>query len=331
MKDRRRRDAERWAAEALDWPDWTSSAISSDASFRRYFRLRSGDRSCVVMDAPPAREPIDAFIDIAGRLSPLVHVPDIPAFDRERGFVLLEDLGDQPFHQVLEPDNADGLFDDAIAALIRFQSSASTVDLPEYDAALLLRELGLFTDWFVARHWQVEPTDAELDAWDRVCALLIRWALDQPKVFCHRDFMPRNLMFSQPNPGIIDFQDAVIGPVSYDPVCLFRDAFLSWPNDRVDAWLESYRQRARATGIPLTGSAALWRRTCDFIGVQRHLKVLGIFARIRYRDGKPQYLEDRPRFFAYLQSAIERNPELAELEGLLNAWHGRAIRSSHSD
>ncbi|MEE4329747.1 MAG: phosphotransferase [Wenzhouxiangella sp.] len=327
MDDHRRKEAEHWAATKLNWNDWNASSISSDASFRRYFRLASCGRSFVVMDAPPARESIDAFIDIARRLSTLVHVPDILAYDSDSGFVLLEDLGDQPFHQALNPDNADELFDDAIAALIRIQSSASTVDLPEYDAAMLLGELDLFTDWFVARHWQVEPTDAELDTWDRVCALLIRWALDQPKVFCHRDFMPRNLLLSDPNPGIIDFQDAVLGPVSYDPVCLFRDAFLSWPNDRVDAWLESYRQRALAAGIPLTESAALWRRTCDFTGVQRHLKVIGIFARIRYRDGKPRYLEDAPRFFAYLASAIERNRELAGLETLLNAWRERANRA----
>lgn len=330
MNDHRRTDAERWAARELGWPDWTSSAISSDASFRRYFRLRSGERSGVVMDAPPAREPIDAFIDIAGRLAGLVHVPEILAFDRESGFILLEDLGNQPFHHALNPENADGLFDDAVAALVRMQSSASTVGLPEYDAAMLLGELDLFTDWFVARHWQVEPTDAELDAWDRVCALLIRWALDQPNVFCHRDFMPRNLLLSRPNPGIIDFQDAVIGPASYDPVCLFRDAFLSWPDDRVDAWLEAYRRRARAAGIPLTESVGLWRRTCDFIGVQRHLKVIGIFARIRYRDGKPKYLEDAPRFFTYLASAIERNPELLELDTLLNAWRARAVTSNQA-
>ena len=325
MDNARRESAEHWAAGQLHWPEWTSTAISSDASFRRYFRLIRGPNSFVVMDAPPDREPIDAFIDVARRLRPLVHVPAILASDRERGFVLLEDLGDQPFHQTLSAANADEQFDAALASLVRMQSAAPTEGLPHYDAALLLRELNLFTDWFVTRHWQVEATEAELDAWDRICALLIRWALDQPKVFCHRDFMPRNLMLADPNPGIIDFQDAVVGPISYDPVCLFRDAFLSWPNERVDAWLEDYRQRALAAGLAITTSSDLWRRTCDFMSVQRHLKVIGIFARIRYRDGKAHYLDDAPRFFTYLAHAIGRNPELIELERLLGTWRERAV------
>lgn len=324
MIDKRREEAEQWAADKLQWASWTATAISSDASFRRYFRLKSGEMTLVVMDAPPEREPIDAFVDVARRLDPLVHVPKILASDHERGFVLLEDLGDRPFLEELTAHNADELFDSTMTSLMRIQSEASTKALPHYDAALLLSELNLFIDWWLVRHWQVDPTEDELDAWDGVCALLIRWALDQPQVFCHRDFMPRNLMLTDPNPGIIDFQDAVIGPISYDPVCLFRDAFLSWPNGQVDAWLEAYRQRARAAGLTITGSAELWRRTCDFMGAQRHLKVIGIFARIRYRDEKPRYLGDAPRFFAYLEAAIKRNPELGELEQLLRAWRRRA-------
>jgi aminoglycoside/choline kinase family phosphotransferase len=325
MSDKRREDAEQWAADRLQWANWTATAISSDASFRRYYRMQRGESTYVVMDAPPGREAIEAFVDVGQRLRPLVHVPEIMAFDHKRGFVLLEDLGDRPFHRELTADNADDLFAAAMAALVRMQADASTQALPHYDAALLLSELNLFTDWWVSRHWQVEPTDEELDVWDRVCALLIRWALDQPQVFCHRDFMPRNLMLSDPNPGVIDYQDAVIGPISYDPVCLFRDAFLSWPNERVDAWLEAYRQRARDAGLSITDSPELWRRTCDFIGAQRHLKVIGIFARIRYRDEKPGYINDVPRFFAYLDTAAKRNRELGELNRLIAAWRERAI------
>jgi len=323
MSDKRRQLAESWAGEQMGWSDWHSSAISSDASFRRYFRLERGGRSVVVMDAPPEREPVDSFVDVNRRLQDIVHVPELLAVDRDQGLVLLEDLGQQPFHHVLTPDNADELFDDAISALLRIQSEASTQGLGTYEPAKLLSELSLFTDWFLARHWRVEPTDAELDEWDHVCATLIRWALDQPQVFCHRDYMPRNLMLATPNPGIIDFQDAVIGPISYDPVCLFRDAFLSWPEEKVDRWLEHFRSRASQAGLPVTESPELWRRTCDLMGVQRHLKVIGIFARIRYRDGKPAYLEDAPRFFGYLSAAIDRNPELAALRRLLDAWRHR--------
>jgi hypothetical protein len=325
-RDERRELAEAWAARQLGWSAWDSEAMASDASFRRYFRLeRSGEPSRVVMDAPPEREDIAAFVDIAARLSAAgVHAPAVLAQDFEQGLVLLEDLGRRPFHHVLEADNADELFGDAIAALIRMQTSASTRGLPDYDAGRLMAELALFPDWFVARHWQVEPSEEELDAWDLVCATLIRWALDQPQAFCHRDYMPRNLMVADPNPGIIDFQDAVSGPLAYDPVCLFRDAFLSWPTARVDAWLERYRQQAQAAGLPVPDDPDMWRRTCDFMGVQRHLKVIGIFARIRYRDGKPRYLDDAPRFFEYLDVAIGRNPELSALGRLLQAWRTRA-------
>jgi len=324
MSDSRRRQAERWAAGLLDWADWTSTCIASDASFRRYFRLTARERSIVVMDAPPEREPIAAFVDVARRLSKLVHVPELLAVDERQGLALLEDLGRQPYHQVLDQYNADSLMASAIDALMTMQTQADTSGLPVYDAALLKRELDLFSDWFVVRHWQVEPSDQELDQWDRISATLIGWALDQPQVFCHRDFMPRNLMLAEPNPGIIDFQDAVLGPISYDPVCLFRDAFLSWPEQQVDRWLEDYRAKAAHAGLSVPGSARLWRRTCDLMGVQRHLKVIGIFARICYRDHKPHYLTDAPRFFSYLSHAAKRNPELSGLTDLINTWRKRS-------
>ncbi len=323
-QDARRQRGAQWACEHTGWADARLEVVSADASFRRYFRLRHGNRSMVLMDAPPESEPLDAFIDIAERLAPWVHVPTIHAADRDNGYLLLEDLGDSPYHQILTDDNADELFDAAVTALIRIQTEVPTDGLPEYDAGRLMQELALFPDWFLARHWQVEPDDDELDRWDLICATLIRWALDQPRVFCHRDFMPRNLMQADPNPGIIDFQDAVIGPISYDPVCLFRDAFLSWPVERVDGWLEDYRARALAAGLAVPESADLWRRSCDLMGAQRHLKVLGIFARIAYRDGKPHYLDDAARFFGYLAEAIRRNPELSDLGALLKGWQARA-------
>lgn len=314
-----------WASSRIGFDIRNAEAVSSDASFRRYFRIAGADQSRILMDAPPEREATAPFVDIAIRLRQAgLNVPQVLAEDRERGFLLLTDLGDRPWHNALNEANADAMFGDALTALSTMQREVATSGLPEYDAALLLRELGLFPDWFLARHWGIEATDAELDDWEMVCMTLIRWALDQPRVFVHRDFMPRNLMVSTPNPGILDFQDAVLGPISYDPVCLFRDAFLSWPPARVDDWLEDYRKLALADGLPVPEDPQLWRRSCDLMGVQRHLKVLGIFARIRYRDGKPKYLEDAPRFFAYLKIAIDRNPELALLGRLLGVWRARA-------
>jgi len=325
MNDPRMNQARNWAADRLGWSEFTFEPASADASFRRYFRIASGVQSHIVMDAPPEREPVAAFIDIASRLQRAgLNVPPIEAADEDRGFLLLGDLGRHPWHRVLDAGNAEPYFDQALDVLVRMQRDTETRGLPDYDAGLLLRELMLFPDWFLAHHWQVEPDDAELDEWDMICALLVRWALDQPRVFCHRDFMPRNLMDCEHQPGILDFQDAVVGPISYDPVCLFRDAFLSWPEGDVDRWLEGYRQRALDASLPVPAGADLWRRTCDLMGIQRHLKVLGIFARIRYRDGKPHYLEDAPRFFGYLESAIARNPELAPLGRLIDAWRRRA-------
>ncbi|MEM7054866.1 MAG: phosphotransferase [Pseudomonadota bacterium] len=329
MPDIRKQQAKTWAARRLDWSTVNFEPASADASFRRYFRIvedsNPKQESLILMDSPSEHEPLAAFIDIAERLSKAgLNVPKVHAADQELGFALLDDLGYQPYHHVLNEDNAKDLFSDALDALITMQVKTDISGLPEYDAALLFSELQLFPDWFLAKHWKVEPTEAELDDWEMICITLIRWALDQPQVFCHRDFMPRNLMNTTPNPGVLDFQDAVLGPISYDPVCLFRDAFLSWPTERVDQWLEDYRQRALKASLPVTESAELWRRTCDMIGVQRHLKVLGIFARIRYRDGKPHYLEDAARFFGYLDTAIARNPELQLLGQLIQCWHKRS-------
>ncbi len=329
--DQRRETALQWARAHTGWLNAQLEIASADASFRRYFRIVHEHRQYIVMDAPPGQESLEPFIDVAGRMARAgLNVPAIHAVDREHGFLLLDDFGDRPWHRVLEEKNTEAMFSDAIDALIRMQLNTDASGLPEYDAALLLREIELFPDWFLARHWQVRPTEPELDDWEMLCMILVRWALDQPGVFCHRDFMPRNLMLTEPNPGILDFQDAVLGPISYDPVCLFRDAFLSWPVEKVDAWLEQYRRNAKTAGLPVPEDPELWRRTCDLMGAQRHLKVLGIFARICYRDGKPQYLHDAPRFMRYLDQAISRNPELSDLGKLLNTWHSRARPDSLS-
>lgn len=277
------------------------------------------------MDAPPATEDVRPFLDIRDRLAAAgVHVPEILAADIDRGFLLLSDLGDISYLHALSGKTAPALFEDAIDTLLKIQTAGDTAGLPAYDGALLRRELDLFPDWFLARHWKVAPTDDERAGWDAVCELLIARATAQARVLVHRDYMPRNLMRTEPNPGVIDFQDAVAGPISYDPVCLYRDAFVSWPAGQVDEWLESYRRRAASRGLPVPGDPESWRADCDLMGAQRHLKVVGIFARIRYRDGKPRYLEDAPRFFDYLSLVITRNPELSELGKLLESWQQRS-------
>ena len=299
-------------------PPASLTPASSDASFRRYFRWQAEGRSLILMDAPPPQEDCRPFVRIAALLADSgVHVPRILAQDLERGFLVLDDLGRQTWLEVLNADNADALFEQALQALVRFQRMPGADVLPPYDDALLRRELQLFPDWYLQRHLGVELSDVQQAQWQRVCDLLVGSALAQPRVFVHRDYMPRNLMLSEPNPGILDFQDAVHGPISYDVTSLFKDAFLSWPQARVETWLQRYYQLAGEAGIALPSSFAEFQRASDLMGVQRHLKVIGIFARICHRDGKPKYLGDVPRFFAYIDEVLSRRPELAELGQLL--------------
>ncbi len=295
------------------------TAASSDASFRRYFRWQGGTRSLIVMDAPPPQEDCRPFVKVAQMLGAAgVHVPQVLAADLERGFLLLTDLGRQTYLDVIDRDNAERLFGDAIDALLKFQTHPVTQAMPVYDEALLRRELQLFPEWYVQRHLGCEFSEAQRAAWARICRLLIDSALAQPQVLVHRDYMPRNLMLSEPNPGVLDFQDAVLGPVTYDITSLFKDAFLSWPEEQVRGWLEGYWHKARAAGVALPGSLDEFLRASDLMGVQRHLKVIGIFARICHRDGKPRYLADVPRFFDYIRAVLARRPELAELQRLLD-------------
>ncbi|PBJ09400.1 MULTISPECIES: aminoglycoside phosphotransferase family protein [unclassified Pseudomonas] len=299
-------------------PPATLTAASSDASFRRYFRWEGDGRSFIVMDAPPPQENCKPFVDIAFLLAKSgINVPKIYAEDLERGFLLLNDLGNKTYLDVIDSENADDLFKDALQALLAFQQLPMVAPLPSYDVALLRRELELFPEWYVKRELGIEFDAAQQVLWQQVSDLLIDSALAQPKVLVHRDYMPRNLMLSEPNPGVLDFQDAVYGPVTYDVTCLFKDAFLSWPQERVHGWLESYWRQAGALGIPVQPEFEDFLRASDLMGVQRHLKVIGIFARICHRDGKPRYLGDVPRFFAYIDAVIARRPELAELDVLL--------------
>ena len=313
--------ARSWALAALDLQDAGFAPASADASFRRYFRIVDGSRSWIVMDAPPALEDCRPFLKVGALLQEAgVHVPQVLAQDLTQGFLLLSDLGSRTFLDVLTLDNADALFEPAIGALIQWQLASRPGVLPDYDEPLLARELALFPDWYLSRHLGVHLDDDDRAAWQATCSLLINAALAQPKVYVHRDYMPRNLMVSQPAPdwqaGVLDYQDAVYGPIAYDPICLFKDAFLSWPEARVDGWLRHYHAQGRAAGLPLTPDYVAFRRDADWIGLQRHLKVLGIFARINYRDGKPKYLADTPRFVRYVVEVTARHAELAPLAAL---------------
>ena len=301
-------------------PAATLTSASSDASFRRYFRWQGAGRSLIVMDAPPPQEDCAPFVKVAHMLAEAhLNVPQILAADLERGFLLLNDLGRQTYLDVINEGNADQFFADALQALLVFQQLPMTAPLPSYDDALLRRELQLFPEWYVQRHLGVEFSEQQQALWQRASQLLIDSALAQPKVLVHRDYMPRNLMLSEPNPGVLDFQDAVYGPVTYDVTCLFKDAFLSWPEARVRSWLEQYWQQAREAGVPVQPVLDDFLRASDLMGVQRHLKVIGIFARICHRDGKPKYLGDVPRFFSYIEAVLARRSELAELAELLGS------------
>ena len=306
-------------------PPATLTAASSDASFRRYFRWDGGGRSFVVMDAPPPQENCKPFVDIAHLLEQSgINVPKIYAQDLLRGFLLLNDLGKKTYLDVIDEQNADPLFADAIDALLAFQQLPMEAPLPSYDVALLRRELELFPEWYVRQELGIEFDARQLALWQRVSDQLIDSALAQPKVLVHRDYMPRNLMISEPNPGVLDFQDAVYGPVTYDITCLFKDAFLSWPKARVREWHRGYWQRAGALGIPVQADFEEFLRASNLMGVQRHLKVIGIFARICHRDGKPRYLADVPRFFAYIEAVLADRPELSELGELLASLRVKA-------
>lgn len=318
--DPRAAQAYTWACKALDLQQADFALASADASFRRYFRIRDGGRSWIVMDAPPQHEDCKPFVRIAALMRDAgVHVPAVLAQDLEQGYLLLSDLGTQIFLEVMAPDNAGYLFEAAIDALILWQRASRPGVLPEYDEALLRRELNLFPDWYLGRHFGIQLSGSERESLETVFARLVAEALAQPKVYVHRDYMPRNLMISQPNPGVLDFQDAVYGPLAYDPICLFKDAFHSWPAELVEWGLRRYHQRATAAGLAVPPWPQ-FRRDCDWIGLQRHLKVIGIFARLTHRDGKARYVADTPRFVRYVMEVLPQYPELAPLRALFERY-----------
>lgn len=308
----------RWARAATGDAALVLERASMDAGFRSYWRGETAGGTRIVMDSPPDKEDVTPWLRIRALLQAGgVRVPQVLAEDADAGFLLLEDLGRDTYLHVIDATNADALFDAAVDQLLKLQAVPPPADLPAYDDALLARELRLFDEWFLGRHLGVTLDCADLEAIDLVYRRLIDAALAQPQVLVHRDFMPRNLMPAADGPAVLDFQDAVRGPIAYDALSLFKDAFLSWPEARVDGWLDRYHARAAAAGLPVP-PLARFRRDADWIGVQRHLKVMGIFARLHHRDGKPKYLADAPRFLAYLDGVLPKYPELATLATLLD-------------
>ena len=313
---------EDWVKTQFPGKSFTLSPASADASFRRYFRATFSDETWIVMDAPQQQEDCTPFLRTAKIFSAAaVHVPEVLAQNLAQGFLLLSDLGSTTYLQALndDPASADQLYCDAVDALIKIQLASHPGVLPDYDAALLLRELNLFPDWYVAKHLQTvlsADQKAELDA---VFTRILQNNLAQPGVFVHRDYHSRNLMVTLPNPGILDFQDAVYGPITYDLVSLFKDAYIRWDEERVLDWLIRYWEKAKKAGLPVTGDFPDFYRDFEWMGVQRHIKVLGIFARLAHRDGKDGYLGDMPLVMDYLRKACERYRELCPLLLLLDA------------
>ncbi|WP_303904878.1 aminoglycoside phosphotransferase family protein [Thiohalomonas denitrificans] len=309
----------RWLRHDVGLPSFELTPASADASFRRYFRIVFNGESRIVMDAPPGKEDVRPFVRIARWLrSAGLNVPAIEEENAEEGFLLIGDLGGRQYLAELDDDSVDRLYGDALGALVVLQTCGpGPKELPVYDRELLLREMELFRDWFLGCHLRLDLTESEQRMLDESFERLIAAALEQPQVPVHRDFHSRNLMVAPHNPGILDFQDAVVGPVSYDLVSLLRDAYIEWPRERVEAWVRGYHDLLLDSGILRRPGEQAFLRWFDLMGAQRHLKVLGIFARLHHRDGKAAYLDDMPLTLRYLLDESSRYPELMELHGFL--------------
>ena len=331
---------ETWAAaigpaHGLQWA--SLAPASADASFRRYLRVQGTGGSFIVMDAPPPLEDVRPFVHVAGLISTAgLHAPAVLAADEAQGFLLLEDLGHELYLDALrDQPRADALMRDALQALLQFQQRVPGDALPPFDEALLRRELALFPEWCVKAEFGVTWTDAQARTWQQVCDRLVASALAQPRVAVHRDWMPRNLMVCPgafaANPGILDFQDAVQGPITYDLACLLRDAFISWDEAQELDWAVRWWQLARQAGLPLgedfeADFGEFWR-ALEWMGLQRHLKVMGIFCRLKHRDGKPRYAADLPRFFHYTTRVAMRYGPLKPLVTLLEPLSGQRVEA----
>ena len=310
-----------WLTNDCSINGYSINPLFGDASFRRYFRVTLEDGTTrIAMDAPPPQEDCRPFVDISKRLEAAgVHVPHIHAEDLQQGFLLLEDLGDTLYLSKLNDETAPRLYGDALGALSAIQACTNIDDLPHYDEELLGMELELFREWLCQKHLGLTLTDDENLMLEQLFAMLIGNALQQPQHFVHRDYHSRNLMLvATHGPGVIDYQDAVIGPITYDLVSLLKDAYIRWPLEQIDAWAEGYCELAIQSGLMPQQDESKFQRWFDLMGVQRHIKVAGIFSRLYRRDGKEGYLNDIPLVLEYIMEMVERYPELTAIGAFIN-------------
>lgn len=328
MADNRQQQLTDWLAGVLQQASFKLTTASADASFRRYFRVHLDDSTLIAMDAPPLQENCTPFVQVAALFGDAgVNVPKVIAQDLERGFLLLTDLGDVTYLSQLNNDTASSLYQDANMALIKLQLASKQDVLPNYDAALLTREMQLFPDWYIAKHLNVTLDDKQQADLQKTFELLNKNILAQGQVYVHRDYHSRNLMVcadkTGENPGVLDFQDAVYGAITYDLVSLLKDAYIEWDEEQVIDWAVRYWQEARKAGLPVPADFSEFYRDFEYMGAQRHIKVLGIFARLYHRDGKDGYLKDMPLVMRYLRKVCERYVELRPLLRLLDTLDGQ--------
>ncbi len=309
-----------WLQSQFPGETFDLTPASADASFRRYFRATFSDGTTrIIMDAPPEHEDCRPFLHVGGLFEQAgAHVPHVYAEDLAQGFLLLSDLGNTTYLQALNVDNARELYADATDALIKIQLASNPDELPPYDEALLRRELNLFPDWYISKHLGVTLTKIQNEKLQTVFDRIVANNLAQPRVYVHRDYHSRNLMYTTSNPGVIDFQDAVYGPITYDLASLFKDAYIKWDEAEIIDWLIGYWQKARKAGLPVHDDFGQFYWDYEWMGAQRHIKVLGIFARLCHRDGKDGYLKDMPLVMEYLRAASARYVDLKPLFNLLN-------------
>lgn len=326
-----------WLETVLADKDYKIAPASADASFRRYFRVSLADETYIAMDAPPPQEDCTPFVKVADLfLKAGLNVPKIVAKDLENGFLLLSDLGDTTFLSALQTPNgmavAADLYRDASQALIKMQLASKPNVLPFYDEALLTREMQLFPDWYVAKHLNVTLTEEQQAVLDKTFTLLNQNILAQSKVYVHRDYHSRNLMVQSASHdlGVLDFQDAVYGPITYDLVSLLKDAYISWDEDQILDWAVRYWQSAKKAGLPVPDDVADFYRDFEWMGAQRHIKVLGIFARLYHRDGKDGYLKDMPLVMDYLRRVCDRYIELKPMLRLLDQLAGVELKAGYT-
>lgn len=312
---------ESWIKQNLGWHNASLEVASADASFRRYFRIYHDAKSYIAMDAPPGKENIHPFIDITERLlKTATHVPAITAKNIEEGFLLMEDLGSTPYLGILNPESADLLYSDAMQAMLHMQD-ANLRDLPSYDAQRLYDEMALMPEWFLSMHLNIQLNNSQKDVIEDCFQRLITAISTQATGFVHRDYHSRNLMrASQNNPGVIDYQDAVIGPLTYDLVSLLRDCYIVWPQSQVRQWSLQYKTMLEQKGFIKNLSDNEFMRQVDLMGLQRHIKVLGIFARLNHRDSKPHYLNDLPLTLSYVMEIGQQHPETQQLIKLFHKF-----------